>query len=204
MNRKGVFLGDFELREATEEGIIEGRAIVFNQRTDLGWFDEMIDPEALTEADLHDVRLCLNHDTSFVYARSRNNSENSTMQLFVTDEGLDFRASLDIQNSPQAQSYYSAIERKDIDKMSFMFVVSREEWQDVDSEHPLRIITGIERVLELSAVTFPAYSQTSIQARGLADALESAKRSLESARAEKRKIERQKQRIRIMTEVFNK
>jgi phage head maturation protease len=50
-------------------------------------------------------------------------------------------------------------------------------------------------------VTFPAYSQTSIQARGLADALESAKRSLESARAEKRKIERQKQIIRILAEV---
>ena len=50
-------------------------------------------------------------------------------------------------------------------------------------------------------MTFPAYEQTSITARGLSDALESAKESLESVRAEKRRIERQKQKIRILTEV---
>lgn len=201
MSDKCLYLGDFELREATEDGIIEGRAIVFNQRTDLGWHDEIIAPEALEDTDLRDVRLCLNHDTSFVYARSRNNTENSTMQLFVSPEGLNIRAKLDIENSPQAQSFYSAIKRKDIDKMSFMFVVNREEWENLDSEHPTRIVRGIERVLEVSAVTFPAYEATSIQARGLSDALESAMESLESAKAEKRELENKKARIRILTEV---
>ena len=85
--------------------------------------------------------------------------------------------------------------------MSFMFVVDRDSWDDLESDHPTRTITGIKRVLEVSAVIFPAYTQTTLQARGLADALDSAKASLESAKAEAREIERKKQKIRILTEV---
>ena len=85
--------------------------------------------------------------------------------------------------------------------MSFMFSVDKDSWDDVDTEHPTRRIRSIRRVMEVSAVTFPAYSQTSITARGLSDALESARASLESVRAEKREIERKKQKIRILMEV---
>jgi phage head maturation protease len=53
----------------------------------------------------------------------------------------------------------------------------------------------------VSAVTFPAYEATSIQARGLSDALESAKESLESVRTEKRMIENKKKIIKLLTEV---
>ena len=85
--------------------------------------------------------------------------------------------------------------------MSFMFVVDKDSWDDLESEHPTRTITGIKRVMELSAVIFPAYATTSIQARGLADALDSAKASLESARAEAREIERKKHKIKLLMEV---
>lgn len=202
MDKKSCFLGRFETREASEPGIVEGKAIVFDQKADLGWFDEIIEKGALDQADLRDVRFCLNHDTNFVYARSRNNNENSTMQLSIGDEGLNIRAMLDVENSPKAQSLFSAIERKDIDHMSFMFIVDGEEWRDVDSEHPTRVIKSIKKVFEVSAVTFPAYEQTSITARGLSDALESAKESLESERARLAEIERRKQKIRILTEVL--
>lgn len=202
MDKKSCFLGRFEMREASEPGIVEGKAIVFDQKADLGWCDEIIEKGALDQADLRDVRFCLNHDTNFVYARSRNNNENSTMQLSIGDEGLNFRAMLDVENSPKAQSLFSAIERKDIDHMSFMFIVDGEEWRDVDSEHPTRVIKSIKKVFEVSAVTFPAYEQTSITARGLSDALESAKESLESERARLAEIERRKQKIRILTEVL--
>lgn len=201
MNNTGYFIGNFEKREAQAPGVVEGRAIVFNSESDMGWYIERIAPTALDKADLRDVRLCLNHDTSFVYARSRNNNENSTMQLMVNEEGMDIRAQLDIENSPQAQSLNSAIERGDIDKMSFMFIVNRDEWADLDTDVPKRTILEIGRVYEVSAVTFPAYEATSIQARGVTEALDSAKESLESARAEKRERERQKQKIRIMAEV---
>ena len=85
--------------------------------------------------------------------------------------------------------------------MSFMFVADKDRWDDMDTDHPTRTILSLKRVLEVSAVTFPAYSQTSLEARGLADALDSAKASLESAKAEAREIERKKQRIRILAEV---
>lgn len=200
-DNKAFYIGSFEKRDAEGTGRVEGRAIVFNQPTDLGFFDEVIDEHALDNADLRDVRLCLNHDTSFVYARSRNNNENSTMQLSIDGEGMDIRANLDVENSPLAQSFYSAINRGDIDKMSFMFVVNRSEWSDLEAEHPTRRILEISRVLEVSAVTFPAYEQTYIKTRNVAEALESARASLESARAEAKEVERKKQRIRILTEV---
>ena len=195
------FLCDIETREENNVGIIEGLPVVFNSRADLGWYDEVIKPEALIDCDLRDVRLCLNHDTSYVYARSRNNNENSSMQLFVDDEGLRFRASLDLE-SPKAKDYYIAIVRGDMDKMSFMFRVDRDEWEDIDSDHPTRFITGISRIFEISMVTFPAYDSTSIQAASEPDeALDSVRQSLESAKAEARAIERKKQKIRILSEV---
>ena len=82
-----------------------------------------------------------------------------------------------------------------------MFTVDGDRWEDLDTDHPKRKIEKFAKVFEVSAVTFPAYEATSIQARGLSDALDSAKASLESARAEMRAIESKKQRIKILTEV---
>lgn len=206
METKEIRSFDFEVRaEQNEEhgNFIEGRAIVYDQRTNLGWYDEIIADGALDDTDLKDVRLLVNHNTDMIpLARSRNNNANSTMQLSVVPgEGMDIRADLDTENNADAAALYSAIARGDISGMSFMFIVDSDRWDDMDSDHPTRTILGLKRVLEVSAVTFPAYSQTSIQARGLAEALDSAKASLESAKAEVREIERQKQRIRILTEV---
>lgn len=205
METKEIRSFDFEIRaEQNEErgNYIEGRAIVYGQTTNLGWYDEAIAPGALKDTDLRDVRLLVNHNTDMIpLARSRNNNANSTMQLSVDDEGLVIRANLDTENNTDAKALYSATQRSDISGMSFMFVVDKDSWDDLESDHPTRTITGIKRVLEVSAVTFPAYSQTSLEARGLADALDSAKASLESAKAEAREIERKKQKIRILTEV---
>jgi HK97 family phage prohead protease len=108
---------------------------------------------------------------------------------------------LDIDNNAEAKSLYSAVERGDIDGMSFMFTVDSDKWEDLETEHPTRTITAFNRVFEVSAVTFPAYEQTSIQARGLSEALDNAKDSLENAKAERRSIEAKKQKIRILSEV---
>lgn len=164
-----------------ENGVIEGRPVVYNSRADIGMFDEIIEPGALNNTDLTDVRFCLNHDTSFVYARSRRNNANSTMQLVVDEQGLGMRAVLDIENSSRARDLYSAIKRGDIDKMSFMFGVRGDRWDDIDSEHPTRHITDVSTVVEVSAVTFPAYNATSINARSK-EALDNARAALESER----------------------
>lgn len=174
----------FEVRaEQTERGhIITGRPIVYNSRTDLGWFDEVIEPGALDAADLTDVRFLVNHDTSKIpLARSRRNNGNSTMQLTVDEMGLGIRVDLDTENNADARALYSAVERGDISGMSFMFGVRGEEWDDLDSEHPTRRIKDISTVVEVSAVTFPAYDTTEINARSKA-ALDSARATVDTVR----------------------
>jgi HK97 family phage prohead protease len=123
------------------------------------------------------------------------------MQMEVSDDGMSIRVDLDVENNAEAKSLYSAVERGDLDGMSFMFTVDADKWEDLESEHPTRTITAFNKVFEVSAVTFPAYEQTSIQARGLSEALDSAKDSLENAKAERRAIEARKQKIRILSEV---
>lgn len=184
----------FEIRaeERDGEGIITGRPIVYNQRTDIGgWFEEVIDSGALDGADLTDVRFLVNHDTRKIpLARSRRNNGNSTMQFSIDPEGmlLDW-VKLDIKNNPEAAALYSAVSRSDITGMSFMFSVKGEKWDNLDTDYPTRHITEIGKVVEVSAVTFPAYEATTINARGK-EALESARTALESARsAEAAKVE---------------
>lgn len=196
---------DFEVRaEENERGkTITGQPIIYNERTNLGWYDEIIDDGALKETDLRDVRFLVNHNTDMIpLARSRNNNANSTMQMKVVEgSGMTIRVDLDTENNAEAKSLYSAVERGDITGMSFMFSVDKDSWEDLESDHPVRHVISIGRVLEVSAVTFPAYEATSIQARGLSYALDSARESLDSAKAEQRKIDRKKQLIRIITGV---
>ena len=172
--------------EESQEGkrTLTGRAIVFGQRTNIGPFDEIIEREAITPDVLKDVPLLLNHDQSGIpLARSRNNNENSSMQLILDEEGLGFRTTLDTENNMNARALSSAVDRGDITGMSFMMIRVKDRWENVRSAHPTRHVIGISRIGEISAVTHPAYAQTSIENRGISGALESAMKSLESARA---------------------
>lgn len=174
----------FEVRaEENERGhVITGRPIVYNSRTDIGLFDEIIMPGALDQTDLTDVRFLVNHDTSRIpLARSRRNNGNSTMQLTVDEMGMVIRVDLDTENNVEARALYSAVERGDISGMSFLFGVRGDDWDKLDSNHPTRRITDISTVVEVSAVTFPAYDSTEINARSKA-ALDSARAAVETAR----------------------
>ena len=207
MANKEIRAFNFEVRaEQNEEHghFLTGQPIVYDERTNLGWCDEIIEKDALAETDLRDVRFLVNHNTDMIpLARSRNNNANSTMQMSVDDSGMNIRVDLDTENNADARSLYSAVERGDISGMSFMFSVDKDAWDDVDSEHPTRHILSFSRIFEVSAVTFPAYEATSIQARGLSDALESAKESLESARTSKRELELAKAKLKLKTEVYS-
>ena len=176
---------NFEVRaEDTEQGsIITGRPIVYNSRTNIGPFDEIIEPGALDQADLTDVRFLVNHDTSKIpLARSRRNNGNSTMQFSVDVFGLNLDwVKLDTENNSEARALKSAVKRGDISGMSFMFSVDDEEWSEIESDHPTRHIKKIGSVVEVSAVTFPAYESTEIYARSK-EALDNARSALESVR----------------------
>jgi len=183
-----MFTGALECREDTErqKNTIVGVPIVFEQKTDLGMWEEVIEKGALDQTDLKDVRLLVNHDTNQLpLARSRNNNANSTMQLTVEEDGLHVRADLDVENNPRAAEVLSAVEREDVTGMSFMFTVDKDSWENLESDHPTRHILSIGKVFEASVVTFPAYEQTSVYARSLENVqseLESERKALESAR----------------------
>ena len=107
---------------------------------------------------------------------------------------MSIRVNLDTENNTEARNLYSAIKRGDITGMSFMFTIDKEEWEDLESDHPTRRIRSIGQVLEVSAVTFPAYESTEISARDK-EALDSAKLALESA---KRSLESDKNTLELL------
>ena len=151
-----------------------------------GYYSEIIDRGALDETDLRDVRFLVGHNTSMIpLARSRRNNANSTMQMEIDENGMAIRVDLDTENNSEAKALYSATKRGDISGMSFMFTVDKDEWENLDSDYPTRHIKTLGRVFEVSAVAFPAYEQTSLEARS-AEALESARASLEKERAEQK------------------
>lgn len=178
----------FEIRaESGENGsVITGRPIVYDSTTDLGWFDEVIERGALDKADLTDVRFLVNHDLSKIpLARSRRNNGNSTMQMVVDEDGMSIRVLLDTENNAEARALYSAVQRGDLSGMSFMFSINSAEWDDLESDHPTRRIKEIGSVVEVSAVTFPAYEATEINARSK-EALDNARSALEKAKEQSR------------------
>lgn len=167
--------------ESTEDGIghITGVPIVFEQKTDIGgWFEETIARGAISEDVLRDVAFFYNHDfNSKPLARTRTGK----LKLTIENDGVHMDAEVNRERS-DANDLYLAIQDGDIDGMSFMFRVESDEWTDLDTDYPKRRITKIGYVQEVSAVNYPAYEGTSINAR--ADgSLDSDKQALDNARA---------------------
>lgn len=182
-----------EFRAAGEDGeqkghIVEGLAAVYDQETRIadyfGEFVEVIRKGAFDDCDFSDVRLLVNHDfNGIALARSRRNNKSdkpNTMQLTVDERGVNIKADLDTENNEQARALYSAISRGDMDGMSFCFYVE-EDGQRWTKENGVerREILKVAKVIEVSAVNFPAYAGTNIDTRSL----DSDKRALENARA---------------------
>lgn len=174
----------FEVRAENDDAgsYISGRPIVYEKKTNIGPFDEIIHRGALDKADLSDVRFLVNHDISKIpLARSRKAKDGNTMELSIDKDGLAIRVNLDTENNMEARALYSAVQRGDISGMSFMFGIDGQEWENLDSDHPTRHINAISSVVEVSAVTFPAYEDTEITARSK-ETLENARNAVETAR----------------------
>ena len=190
------------------QAVATGHAAVFNQVTNIGgWFKEVIELRAFDNTDFTDVLLSVNHNLDNIpLARSRNNNVNSTLQLQVDNIGLGVRANLDIENNTDAKSLYSSITRGDMDGMSFIFYVSEERCEGLETDLPTRHIEAISKVIEVSVVSFPAYDGTDIASSRDKAALDSAKTALDNARSqgldslkdgEKRKLDLEIERLKI-------
>lgn len=176
--------GLVDLRAVDDGNFIEGHPAVYDQMTSIGgWFNEVIERGAFDGCDFDDVLFSVNHDLRKIpLARSRRNNGNSTMKLETNGQGLYVRASLDVDNNSEAKSLHSAVKRQDIDGMSFIFFVDEEKWEELESEKPTRRIQKIKKVIEVSAVNFPAYVGTDINARDQT-VLDNAEKALENARS---------------------
>ncbi len=197
MESKGLDLRSYNCevraeKDESEGAVIVGRPIVYDSKTDLGYFEEVIEKGALSKTDLSDVRFLVNHDTSKLpLARFKKGEKNSTMSINVDDKGMTIRVSLDVENNTEARNLYSAVQRRDISGMSFMFGVDSEEWENLETDYPTRRIKGISSVAEVSAVTFPAYESTEINTRNK-ETLNSAKDSKQDVRKNDLELEKLK------------
>ena len=185
MSQKLTRFAEVELRRCNDDdrrNVVEGNAVVFNRSADMGWFTEEIDARAFDGADMSDVVLNFNHDNNIVLAGTRNGS----LELQVRDDTL-FQKST-IIDTTQGEDVMKLVESGLISKMSFAFTIADdgEIWEKRDGkEH--RIITKIERLYDVSLVTFPAYPQTSAWARGDSDELAERHKALMEKRAEQDK-----------------
>lgn len=178
-----------EFRADETSGLIEGIPIVFDTPTDIGgMFEETIVKGAISESIIKDVRFFWNHNIDEkAIARSIIPIEKlGGMKLTVEDKVVRMLANPNRKRT-DANDLCLAIEDGVINAMSFMFGVSEERWEDMDTDYPKRFITRIDPLIEVSAVNWPAYAATDIHARRDAG-MESDRAVLDKLR-EKRKAE---------------
>lgn len=148
----------FKVRPTDTALTLSGYAAVF----DVEAHREVVRPTAFTRAlqDSHDVRLLVNHD-GVPLARTRS----GTLRLETDDIGLRAEADLDPAN-PTVQELRSALDRGDIDQMSFAFRAVR----DTVDDGGLRELHEVE-LWDVSVVTYPWYDSTSAQLHSRLDEL---------------------------------
>ena len=190
MKNKEVRVFSPEFRATESDGVkrISGYAALFNSWSeDLGWFRERIAPGAFSNAiQRSDAVALFNHDPNIVLGRE----SSGTLRLKEDDTGLYME--VDLPNTQAANDLYTLVSRGDIHQQSFGFVVKasqRTEGKGNDLDE--RTIVEIERLLDVSPVTFPAYPDTTVAKRSLEQHKTSATAGNEdiSATAENEDIE---------------
>lgn len=168
--------------------IVEGKAICFDTETVIyvdyhgTEYKEKISSTALDGADMSSVPLAYNHNHEKAMLLAK--LGNGTLQLEKRQDGLYFTAEL---RTNLGKDVYDAIKAGEINKCSFGFICEEDQWNDKEK---LRTVTKISKLTDVSIVDYPAYEQTSVNARNqgqvnyFKDKAEAAQREIE---LEKRK-----------------
>jgi HK97 family phage prohead protease len=180
-----AFIGTIEARAEGDNMPTEitGVAAIINSVTDLGFAEEVILDGAFDGALEDDVRVLGNHDPNIVLGRTKA----GTAKIFVKADGaLGYTFTPDYQN-PTHVSWVRSIMRGDVSQSSFAFTIAEggSRWVESSKYGPMgkREITQIKNLYDVSPVTYPAYSDTSVSARDL----ETAKYERELIAAEESK-----------------
>ena len=157
-------MGEGENEEETPM-TISGYAAVFNQPTDMGWYEEVISERAFDNCDMTDVAALFNHDSNMLLSRT-NGDPNTGLSLMVDSVGLkyEFKALNEC-----AEKVAEDIKLGYVSKSSFGFYVENAAWETLigadGKEKERRTILKISKLQDVSPVTFPAYGSTSVEAR---------------------------------------
>lgn len=169
---------EYNLSDTPEDDlIVRGCPVVFDTPTCLFECDgikyyELIARGAFDGADMSDFIFNVNHELT-PYARSKNGS-----LTYSIGDRFEIEAKLD-KNDERHKQLYSDIKSRRIDKMSFSFTIAEQSY---DHDTRTRKILRVKKLYDVSAVTFPAYEQTSISARSF---FESERRFLEQEQRRK-------------------
>lgn len=166
-----------EKRDEDENGnvIIEGYAAKFNSRTTIGgWFQEEILPGAFDDVLNDDVRCLFNHNPNYILARSVNGQ--GTMSLSVDETGLKYR--FEVPDVSYAKDLAENIRLGNVSQSSFAFRAKEVVWGEINDELDLRQVVKIERLFDVSPVTYPAYQDTTVSQRSIDDYKEERDKAL--------------------------
>ncbi len=157
-----AFGGGYSFEENSDEKqlILRGTPVVFGTPTVMFEIDgvkyyEQIDRGAFDEADMSDFIFNVNHELA-PYARSKN----GTLTYSIGDT-FEITAYLNAEDERHKQLYRD-VKTGLIDQMSFSFTIREQSY---DESKRLRHVRKVKKLYDTSAVTFPAYSETSISAR---------------------------------------
>ena len=163
--------------------VIEGYFAVFNSDYEIfPGATERVAPGAFTASLGGDVRALADHDTRLVLGRTTA----GTLQLKEDEVGLWGSIAINEQDS-DAMNLYARVQRGDVSQCSFGFDITDEEFIERPDGTCLWIIRSVV-LWEVSVVTFPAYTETSVQAR---------KHDLETIKNRRMETWRQKMKRRI-------
>lgn len=163
MNYKRTAMArDAEFNTRAEDGklYIEGYFAVYNSRYDL-WDDayETIAPGAFDGETEGDIRALTNHDTTLVLGRTTAN----TLVLRTDEKGL-WGSIIINENDQDAVNLYERVKRGDVSQCSFGFDILEQDVLHQEGEPTVWTIRKV-KLYEVSVVTFPAYTDTSVEAR---------------------------------------
>lgn len=164
----------FETRSDDTGMYIEGYFSVFNSNYEIyPGCTESVAPGAFTNTLGGDIKALCDHDTRLVLGRNKA----GTLELREDSHGLWGRITIN-PNDSDAVNLYERVKRGDVDQCSFGFDI-REEEADFRDDGSVHFTIRDVELYEVSVVTFPAYSETSVSARKR-DVAEIQKRKLDA------------------------
>jgi HK97 family phage major capsid protein/HK97 family phage prohead protease len=159
-----------EIRSLPFEGLSEGKIFGYAANYlsyDMGAFDERIERSAFENLDNYDIHALLNHNYDAVLARR--NKGKGTLELRSDETGLYFE--FEAPDTATGQEARTLVARGDVDQASWAFTVEEERWENVKGEKPLRVISKVGQIYDISLTPRGANPSTAVAMRSLEAAL---------------------------------